>query len=74
MEFSRPVVPELESVLERKSTKYRHYVIFIIMHLAPLRQLKLIIQDQAATGQTLFGYKQQQLSQVSHRVSLIFVC
>ena len=37
MECSRPVVAELESVLERKSTEYRHYLIFIIIHLTLLR-------------------------------------
>lgn len=40
MESSRPVVAELESVLERKSTECRCYVIFIIFHTALLRQFK----------------------------------
>ena len=74
MEFSKPVVAELESVLEGKSTEYCHYVILIIIHPDLLRKLKLIIQDQAATGLTSFGYKLLQQSQVSLRDSLIFVC
>ena len=43
--------------VERRSTKYRHYVMLITIH-AVLLRFKLIIQDQAATDLILFRYKQ----------------